>query len=163
MTVEDTIAKMVEVALAAKLANVNIQVAPYPEALATMVRGLDLRPSWRATLGYVDRGQGSAGLTLSVYITEPDAYHNENLRSVVHYFPVPPASYDEISWRRWLLDQMALVSLHEDMENFTIDGEKPFAPDHKPGRDPYTVIQRGTWADADVNFKGERVGGANDR
>jgi hypothetical protein len=147
--------KKTEVALAAGLDNVNIQLAPYPDALAKMVAGLKMRPRWRAELGYVDRGQGSAGLTLSVYITEANAYDNDEMRSVVHYFPVPPASFDEISWQRWLFDQVGAVSGHEDMENFEINGVKPYAPDHKPGRDPYTVIQRGSWEDAKISFRGE--------
>jgi hypothetical protein len=114
------------------------------------------KPNWHAHLGYIDRGQGSEGLTVSVYITEPDAYDHNKPRSVVHYFPVPPAAYDYRSWRRWLFNQLGLVDDHERMEHFTIAGEKPYAPDHKPGRDPYTVVERGTWEDADTSFRGER-------
>ena len=150
-----TIKKMIEVAEAANFANVNIQLAPYPDELSDLVRKLDLRPSWRADLAYVDRGQGSVGLTLSILITEPDAYHLENMRSVVHYFPVPPAAYDRRSWQRWLLTCVSQVSLHEDMEHFTVDGEKPYAPSHGPGNDPYLVREVGTELDQRTSFRGD--------
>lgn len=149
------ITNMIEVAAAANFENVNVQLAPYPNELADLVRKLDLRPSWHAELDYVDRGQGSAGLTLSIFITEPDAYHYENLRSVVHLFPVPPAAYDRRSWQRWLLGCTNQVSLHEDMEHFTVDGEKPYAPSHGPGNDPYLIREVGTDLDQRTSFRGE--------
>ena len=35
---------------------------------------------------------------------------------VVHYFPVPPAAYNEESWKRWLLDRLIEVETHEACE-----------------------------------------------
>lgn len=132
------------------------QEAPDPTELRDLVAKLIHRPRWQFELDHIDRGQGSIGLTLIIAITEPDAYHPGRLRSVVHYFPVPPAAYDRRSWQRWLLDQCMLVSRHEDCEAFTIDGEKPYAPSHGPGNDPYMVREVGTVEDVETSFRGER-------
>lgn len=131
------------------------QKADYPKTLEWLVKHLVHRPRWYFELGNVDRGQGSEGLTLSIYITEPDAYRPEKMRSVVHYFPVPPAAYDERSWRRWIFDRCGDVDTHERMEAFTIDGEKPYAPSHGPGNDPYMVREVGTVRDQRTSFRGK--------
>lgn len=137
------------------------QEAPYPTALADLVDGLSYREgwpgqSWRFSLKHVDRGQGSAGLTLCIRITGPNAYHPEDLPiSVMHYMIVPAAAFDERSWRRWLFDQIGLVERHERMEAFIIDGERPFAPSHGPGNDPYLVRELGTDTDRRTSFRGE--------
>jgi hypothetical protein len=135
--------------------NLNWNVAPFPRDLQQLVVELNHKPKWRATLGYVDRDQGSQGLTLSVYIAEPDAYDHDSSRHVVHYFPVPPAAYDYRSWRRWLFDQLGLVDDHERMEHFTIAGETPYAPSHGPGNNPYLVRELGTETDRRTSFRGE--------
>jgi len=74
---------------------------------------------------------------------------------VNHYMPVPPAAFDERSWRRWLFDQCLLVERHEAMEFFAIDDERPYAPSHGPGNDPYIVREVGTETDQRTSFRGE--------
>lgn len=136
----------------------NRQLAPDPVELRDLVDKLKHRPRWSFALTDSDfeRGQGSWGMTLVITITEPDAYHPERMRSVVHYMLVPPASFDRRSWRRWLLDQCRLVDDHEACEAFTIDGEKPYAPSHGPGNDPYMIREVGTVEDVETSFRGER-------
>lgn len=135
----------------------NTQIAPYPQELDDLIKSFRLttKPKWRFILEHLDRGQGSEGLTLSIFITEPDAYHPEQLRSVVHYFPIPPAAYDYRSWRRWLLDRILEVNLHETCEGFTVAGVKPYAPSHGPGNDPYMIREVGTELDQKTSFRGE--------
>jgi hypothetical protein len=85
-----------------------------------------------------------------------DAYCPEGLhRRVHHYFPVPAATYDLRSWRRWLLDCFIKVETHEACEFFQIGGERPFAPNHGPGRDPYTIFEYSTDADRRTSFRGD--------
>lgn len=137
------------------------QEAPYPQALAELVDNLSYRDgwpgqSWRFTLQHVDRGQGSAGLTLCIRVEMPDTYHPEQMRPVMHYMIVPAAAYDERSWRRWLFDQIGLVELHERMEAFLIGGGRPYAPHHQPGADPYTIFELGTAEEVDTDFRGSR-------
>lgn len=133
------------------------QEAPYPVALENLVNDLRYRPGWTFFLETVDRGQGSRGLTLDIVTRGYDSYHperGENYR-VHHYMAVPPAAYDPRSWRRWLFEQVLLVERHEAMEFFVVDGERPFAPHHGPGNDPYIVFEHGTDEDIRTRFTGE--------
>lgn len=131
------------------------QVAADPDELFALVAGLRYKAGWTFDLSDLDRGQGSEGLTLSICITVPDAYHPERARSVVHYFPVPPAAYDMRSWRRWVFDRIGDVDDHERCECFEIDGQRPYAPSHGPGNDPYLIREVGTDTDVRTSFRGE--------
>jgi hypothetical protein len=142
------------------------QVAPYPEELAELVRGLTFRHhlGWRAWLeddlqrDKPGRHAGeSRGLTLVILRAGPDTYHPERQLRVSHYFPVPPATYDRRSWQRWLFDRLGDVDTHERMEDFIIAGHRPYAPVHQPGYDPYTVREVSTWEAVDTDFRGNRV------
>lgn len=131
------------------------QIAPYPQELGLLVDRLVYKPGWAFHLSEQDRGQGSVGLTLTIQIATPNSYHPDQTIRVAHLMPVPPAAYDVRSWRRWLLDQILLVERHEACEFFTIDGEKPYAPSHGPGNDPYLVREVGTDEDRRTSFRGE--------
>lgn len=137
--------------------DLNRQVAPFPVALARLVEATTYRPGWSVKLADTDRDQGSVGLTLDIITLGYNSYHPEQGEHyrVHHYFPVPPAAYDERSWRRWLLDQFLLVERHECCEFFAIDGEKPYAPSHGPGNDPYLIREVGTDLDRRTSFRGE--------
>jgi hypothetical protein len=137
------------------------QEAPDPEALLDLVARLEYRRGWTFDLADIDRGQGSAGLTLLITIHTVDSYDQDKRRSVVHYMPVPPAAFDVRSWQRWLFEQCLLVERHEAMEFFTIraapgseEFTKPFAPSHGPGSDPYLVRELGTDLDQRTSFTG---------
>lgn len=144
------------------------QEAPYPDALAGLVGRLRYRRhlGWEVWLeddlqrDKPGRHSGEArGLTLVVQRAGPDSYNPGRRLRVNHYFTVPAATYDEESWLRWLFDTLGLVDVHERMEDFALavpagegggpgPGEstaertvRPFAPNHGPGRDPYTVHQ----------------------
>lgn len=122
----------------------NCQSAPYPFELAELVGRLRYKPGFSFVMrdpGF-ERGQGSTGLTLSIIVRTPNSYDREQIIAVEHLMPVPPASYGRETWRRWLLEQCFLVDRHEGCEFFEIEGEgKPFAPNHGPGRDPYTIYE----------------------
>lgn len=131
------------------------QAAPFPQVLADLVKDLNYARDWRFSMTNMDRGQGSSGLTLIINIHEPDSYNPDRTISVNHYFPVPPAAYDMRSWRRWLFECIMLVHRHEAMENFKIGDERPYAPSHGPGNDPYMVREIGTLVDQKTSFTGE--------
>ena len=134
-----------------------MQEAPWPHVLEKLIQNAKYRPSWRLTLEVLDRGQGSAGLTFCIYTVGYDTYnpdHGPTYR-VVHYFPVPPASYTSESWKRWILDRLIEVETHEACEFLVIDGDRPFAPHHGPGWDPYIVMQHGNDVDARTDYRGE--------
>jgi hypothetical protein len=147
------------------------QEAPYPTALRDLVAKVSYKKGWRFWLEDLDRGQGSQGLTLVINLETPDSYQPQNTIRVNHYMPVPPAAYDERSWRRWLFDQILLVERHEACEFFRFPAaprydrdtgtwhaqpdERPHAPSHGPGNDPYLVREIGTDEDQRTSFRGE--------
>lgn len=131
------------------------QVAPWPVELVELVASLRYhKPGYRFWVDDLDRGQGSRGLTLVINLNVPDSYHPDQLIHVNHYFPVPPAAYDRRSWRRWLFDRIGDVDDHERCESFEVDGERPYAPSHGPGNDPYLIREVGTELDARTSFRG---------
>ena len=138
---------------------INLQRAPYPDELEDLVRRWKYRPGWTFVLADdYDRGQGSIGLTLIITTKGYNSYHPEQGETyrVAHLMPVPPASYNRQSWRRWLLEQCLLVERHEACEFSEIDGEgKPYAPNHGPGNDPYIVFDLTTETDRRTSFRGE--------
>ena len=149
------------------------QTAPNPTILFDLVERLSYRPGWTFKLEDIDRGQGSEGLTLVITTLGYHSYHPERGETygVHHYMPVPPASFDERSWRRWLFEQLLLVERHEACEFFKLemrgdfvlrDGthtdtftERPFAPRHGPGNDPYVVVEYAEDVDRRTSFRGE--------
>lgn len=134
----------------------NAQSAPYPYALSHLVKECAYRPGWKVWLTDTeDRGQGCLGLTLTIMTSTVNSYDPNAPMRVRHLFPVPAASYNQESWLRWLFEQFLLVERHEAMEFFTIDGGKPFAPNHGPGWDPYIVTQLTTDLDRRTSFRGE--------
>lgn len=144
-----------------------IQTAPYPDALARLVDQVTYRPGSTVSLEDVDRDRDphgevvGSGLTLVVATRGYNSYRlsdGENYR-VHHYFIVPAATYDERAWMRWLFDQLVLVETHEAMEFFKVNKRRPFAPNHGPGRNPYSILERGTEADATTMFTGEPTKG----
>lgn len=132
------------------------QVAPDPSLLADLVWKLKYKEGWKFSLSDADRGQESKGLTLQILISVPDSYHPEKIFQVMHYMIVPAAAYDERSWCRWLLDQILLVEQHEACEFFQISDHRPYAPNHGPGNNPYTIFDQGFKEDAQTTFRGER-------
>ncbi len=142
------------------------QVAPYPQILADLVKRLHYREhlGWAVFLeddlqrDKPGRHAGeSRGLTLTVKRCGPDTYNPSRTLQVHHYFPVPPATFGAQSWRRWLFDRLADVDTHERCEDFVLGDERPYAPLHKPGCDPYIVHELSTWAEADTDFRGDRA------
>lgn len=133
------------------------QSAPYPQALADLVEKTSYRRGWQVWLTDpdYDRGQGSVGLTLIIRTATVNSYPPHDPMCVDHLFPVPPAAYDDRSWQRWLFEQFLLVERHECMEFFTVAGDKPYAPSHGPGNDPYLVREIGTELDQKTKFTGE--------
>lgn len=143
------------------------QTAPWPTELEAIVDGCTYRrhEGWRLRLDAdqdrdeVDGQLVGHGTTLVVTTKGYDTYNPDqgaNYR-VSHYFIVPAATYNRAAWMRWLFEQFAKVELHECMENFVVDGERPFAPLHGPGCDPYVVHELATDVERRTRFTGEVV------
>lgn len=152
-----------------------VQYATFPTILADLVEKLVYRPGWKFSLEDIIRdpslthGSAAGGLTFvglsgswdfpdpgpASYLGMMDAYAADTPRPVYFYFPVPAATYDKRSWRRWLFDRLCDVERHETMEHFQIDGERPYSPSHGPGNDPYVVRDTDTALDKVTSFRGE--------
>lgn len=133
----------------------NTNEAPYPTDLEDLVSRCSYRPWWQVALRDVDRGQGSKGLTLVITTNTINTYRPDEFIAVNHFFPVPPAAYDRRSWQRWLFEQFRLVESHECAEFFKIDDERPYAPSHGYGQDPYMIREVGTDEDRRTSFRNE--------
>lgn len=150
------------------------QDAPFPTILAALVTRLHLEPGWSVRLLETTRDTGSPsqghGLTLRITTVSFDTYHPERGREyrVMHDFIVPAATYNEQSWTRWLFDRYVDVLRHEGMEFFalcsvppgdagheaTCELHRPYAPNHGPGHDPYTVREETTDLDRRTQYTG---------
>ncbi len=144
-----------------------IQIAPFPDELQKLVDGCVYRPGWKVSLSHIVRDRVdptddysdplAEGTTLTITTRGYNSYHPEQGQNygVHHYFIVPAATYNRTSWLRWLLDCFIKVETHEACEFLTIDGNKPFAPHHGPGEDPYTVWHTGSDEDRRTSFRGK--------
>lgn len=144
-----------------------MQRAPFPHELADLVSKLTYRPGWNISLKHMVRDREdpadddsaaiAEGLTLDITTHGYNSYHPENGQyyRVHHYMIVPAATYTRESWMRWLLEMFFLVERHEACEFFTLDGEKPYAPHHGPGEDPYIVWHHGTDDQRRISFRGK--------
>jgi hypothetical protein len=142
-----------------------LQEAAFPPVLRSLVDSLVYRPGWTFRLADLDRGQGSRGLTLVITTLGYNSYHVDQgeCYRVDHYMPVPPAAYNRASWRMWLFEQLLLVERHEAMEFFAFMSEerleRPYAPNHGFGWDPYLLTETATDASRRTSFRNELLPG----
>lgn len=134
------------------------QTAPYPDALAELIDRWSYMPGWSASLESREREPGCSGLDLIISVTGPDTDYAPDEDghwpkiTVWHGFVVPAATYNEVTWRRWFFDCILLVHQHEACEFFKIDGSRPYAPHHGPGRNPYVLYERGIDMEREANM-----------
>lgn len=103
--------------------------------LKALVKTVSAKPGW--TFRLVENEEG-----LRLVITDTlcaNAYAPDKSFPLAHYFPVPPATYNEASWKRWIFDCCRGVENHELGEWVRWGNERPFAPLHGPGENPYVV------------------------
>lgn len=102
--------------------------------LRKVIRETKCFPNW--TFRLVDE---DGALRLVITISGHDNYNTDVAFTVGHYHPVPTATYNEASWRRWVFEQCRRTMNHEIGEALQFAGVRPFAPMHGPGEDPYTT------------------------
>jgi hypothetical protein len=95
-----------------------------------------------------------AHCVLEIVVAGEDSRNQGQRLTVIHSFPVPYASYNERSWMRWVFECCRKIELHELGEWFRIDDERPYAPLHGPGEDPYTFHEFRDAVDARTNQDG---------
>jgi hypothetical protein len=106
------------------------------DVLRQLVSQARCKPGW--TFRLVDE---DGALRLVIYVPGYDSSRPDDLTqlNINHFFPVPDATYNERTWRRWMFEMCRRVENHELGEWFRVGDEWPFAPLHGPGEDPYTV------------------------
>lgn len=110
---------------------------PTYDLLARIVNETKCKPGWDFEV--VDNGGGA--LVLHITIDGVNNYDHSQRFVVTHCHPVPAASYNDATWKRWILEQCIRTMNHELGESlrFGPNEERPFAPMHGPGEDPYTI------------------------
>lgn len=117
--------------------------------LGEVVKRVTCKPGW--TFGLDE----ALGMRLVIVVEGPDARREGGIIRVAHSFPVPVATYNRATWRRWVFDCCVKVEMHELGEWFLDGGERPYAPPHGPGEDPYTFHEFRPAVDARTNQQGE--------
>lgn len=106
-------------------------------------------PGWMIYLGGDNEGNG--WLTLHIVSVTPDSYENgDHMVRVNHSFLVPPATYNERTWKIWIFEKYLDVWRHETGELLEFDGVKEFAPHHGDHENPYYTYHIGDYADTRV-------------
>jgi hypothetical protein len=117
--------------------------------LAEIVATVGCKPGWSFRL-QTDSDSGDIYPKLVIIVPGFDSARPGELvpMTVSHFFPVPEATYNAASWRRWIFECCRGVENHELGEWFRIGADRPFAPLHGPGEDPYRVHEFRPAADA---------------
>ena len=122
------------------------------DILRKLVAEVKYKPGWKFK---IVEEEGALRLVITDTLCR-DAYSPDEERSMplAHYHPVPAATYNEKTWKRWIYEQCRRVENHEIGEWLRWGDERPFAPLHGPGEDPYTVHEFRDEADARVTQDG---------
>lgn len=105
------------------------------DTLREVVADVSGKPGWLFRL--VDDDEGFRLIITDMKCV--DAYNPGKPFPLSHFFPVPTATYNKASWRRWIFDCCLGVETHELGEWIKWGDERPFAPLHGPGENPYVV------------------------
>lgn len=122
------------------------------DILRKVVAEVRSKPGWQFRL--IDDDEG-----FRLVITDTlcqNAYLPHDSFPLSHYFPVPTTTWNEKSWRGWVFQCCQGVENHELGEWVRWGDERPFAPLHGPGENPYVVhefrsdIERRTTQDGSI-------------
>lgn len=119
--------------------------------LAEIVKAVRCKPGW--TFELVPNCEHALTLVVTVPVTDSRG-ESPGLGAITNSFPVPEATYNAKTWRRWIFECCRKVEDHELAEWFVVGDERPFAPLHGPGEDPYTVHEFRDVVDARTNQDG---------
>lgn len=124
------------------------------DILRAVVAGVKYKPGWTF---HIIEEDGALRLKMIDHDCV-DAYNPGRPFPLAHFHPVPTATYNEKTWKRWVYEQCRRVENHEIGEWLHWGDERPFAPLHAPGEDPYTVHEFRDQADARTTQSGAMRG-----
>lgn len=123
-------------------------------SLAEIVRTTKAFPGWSFALVHK---QGASYLVIT--IDGHNNYDPDEPFCVSHEHPVPIATYNPKTWRRWIHTQCLRTLTHELGESLRFGTDdaplRPFVPMHGPGEDPYTVHEWRSEEDARMTQRGK--------
>jgi hypothetical protein len=116
------------------------------ERLKAVVASCTYKPGWSIYLDERERGGehygAGYGWTLSISFTVQNSVEPGQITSL-HYFPVPPATWDTETWERWVLDCVIDCERHEAMEFIRFGDRAPFFPTHgQNSSNPYLIERK---------------------
>jgi len=79
---------------------------------------------------------------LIIELRTPDSGNPQMLTMVQHTFAVPPADVPHMLWDEWLIRCILCVETHEMCEFFSVNGAKPFYPEHGPSANLYAIKRK---------------------
>lgn len=123
------------------------------DVLRAQVAQVKCKPGWSFRI--VDE---EGALRLVIRVPGQNSYPPHQPFTVDHYHPVPITTYNEKSWRRWIFEQCRRTENHELGEWLRWGDDRPFAPLHGPGEDPYTVHEFRDESDARTTQNGTMRG-----
>ena len=106
--------------------------------LEGLVRRARCKPGWSFSVRD-DKETGGRCLVVTVEGYDSSRPSRRVPMIVSHWHPIPAATYNEQTWKRWMFERCRGVENHELGEWFRFGDERPFAPLHGPGEDPYVV------------------------
>ena len=104
------------------------------DLLKELVSKVKCKPGW-----LFDMVEEDGALRLVITVPDNNSYPPHQPFTVRHYHPVPITTYNEKTWRRWIFEQCMRTETHEIGEWLRWGEDRPFAPLHGPGEDPYVV------------------------
>jgi hypothetical protein len=105
------------------------------DILRRLVDEVEGFPGW--SFGLIDDDEG---LRLRIVDSKcVDSYQPDRRMPLAHFFPVPVTTWNEESWKRWIFDCALGALTHECGEWLRFGEDRPFAPAHGPGENPYVV------------------------
>jgi len=109
------------------------------DVLRKVVDEVEGMPGWSFDIA-TDRETGTPVLRIH-HLDCMDAYQPDRKMPLTHSFPIPTTTYNEKSWRYFVFNCYRAVMNHELGEWVRWGDERPFAPLHGPGENPYVVTQ----------------------
>lgn len=129
-----------------------------PPGLREIVKNITYIPGWLAYLGWEDN-EGGHWLNFYIVSSTPDSYDTTKRIRVRHAFLVPMATYNDRTWKAWIMERYVDVWRHETGEFLMFDGTREFAPHHGNGENPYITWHVGDLADTSVRAGEEKTDG----
>ena len=98
---------------------------------------LGYKPGWTFKLAV--RADGD---WLCIRAVTVDSNNRTNTRATGHMFKLPEEPMTLRQFARWAFDRCLLCELHEAGEFFSVDGFRPFFPNHQDEGSPYELVER---------------------